>query len=65
MLNNVQFLVDSEGNRKSVMLEYRLWEKLTELLEDMEDADEIQDIRESGEETILWEQAKIVVNKII
>ena len=59
MLHTVQFLVDREGNKKSVMLDYQLWEKLTDLLEDMEDADEIQDIRESGEETISWEQAKI------
>jgi hypothetical protein len=32
MLNNVQFLVDSKGNKKSVMLEYRLWEKLLEAI---------------------------------
>lgn len=28
VIDNAQFLVDSEGNRKSVMLDYRLWEKL-------------------------------------
>ena len=33
ILNNVQFLVDSEGNRKSVMLDYRLWEKLIPFFE--------------------------------
>lgn len=35
MLNNVQFLVDSEGNKKSVMLDYRLWEKLLLFVEDV------------------------------
>ncbi len=28
VIDNAQFIVDSEGNRKSVMLDYRLWEKL-------------------------------------
>ncbi len=35
MLNNVQFLVDNEGNRKSVVLEYRLWEKLSLFFDDV------------------------------
>jgi hypothetical protein len=30
VFNNVQFVVDSEGNRKSVMLDYQIWEQLTE-----------------------------------
>jgi len=29
MLNNVQFLVDGKGNKKSVMLDYQIWKKLS------------------------------------
>lgn len=35
MINNVQFVVDSEGNRKSVVLDYQIWEKLSLFFDDM------------------------------
>jgi hypothetical protein len=35
-----------------------IWERLLILLEDLEDAEEIRRLRESGEEAIPWEQAK-------
>jgi hypothetical protein len=58
LLKETQFLVDAEGNRKAVVLDYALWEKLLTLMEDLEDADEIRCLRQAGEETVPWEQAK-------
>ena len=40
------------------MAVYREIEELLVLLEDLEDAEEICRLRETGEETIPWEQAK-------
>jgi hypothetical protein len=54
----VQFLVDAEGKKKAVVLEYSVWKKLLTLLEDLEDADEARRLREAEEETILWEEMK-------
>jgi hypothetical protein len=58
LLQTAQFLVDAEGNKKSVVLDYTLWEELLTWLEDLEDAEEIQRLREAGEQAIPWEQAK-------
>lgn len=58
LLRATQFLVDIEGNRKAVLLDYAVWEEILTLLEDLEDAEEIRRLREAGEETIPWEQAK-------
>ena len=53
-----QFVIDADGNRKAVVLDYVLWEELLDLLEEMEDVEEIRRLREAGEEVIPWEQAK-------
>lgn len=53
-----QFLIDADGNKKGVVLEYPLWEELLTLIEDMEDAEEIRQLRESDEEVVSWEEAK-------
>lgn len=58
LLQTAQFLVDANGNRKAVVLDYVLWEELLLLLEDLEDAEEIRRLREAGEESVPWEQAK-------
>ncbi len=58
LLEATQFLVDTDGKRKAVLFDYPAWEELLTLLEDLEDAEEIRRLRESGEETISWEQAK-------
>jgi macrodomain Ter protein organizer (MatP/YcbG family) len=54
----VQFLVDAEGKKKAVVLEYSVWKKLLTLLEDPEDTDEVRCLREAEEETIPWEEVK-------
>jgi hypothetical protein len=58
LLRNVEFLVDANGNKKAVLLDYKVWEELLTELEGMEDAEEIERLREAGEEAIAWEQAK-------
>ena len=58
ILRTAQFLVDTEGKTKAVVLDYAVWEELRELLEDLEDAEEIDSLRKSGEEVVSWEQAK-------
>ena len=58
MLQHVQFLVDVSGKKKGVVLDYAVWEALLTALEEIEDANEIQHLRELGEEVIPWEQAK-------
>jgi hypothetical protein len=47
LLQAVRFLVDKDGNKTAAVLEYTLWEKLLTLLEDFEDAEEVQRLRES------------------
>jgi uncharacterized protein (DUF433 family) len=41
------------------VLDYTVWEELLTLLEDLDDAEEIQRLREAGEEYIPWEQIAI------
>ena len=42
----------------AVLLDYTVWEELLTMLEDWEDAEEVRNLREAGEEAIPWEQAK-------
>lgn len=58
MLQTAEFVIDAHGNKKAVLLDYKVWEELLTLLEDWEDAEEIRRLRESGEAAIPWEQAK-------
>jgi hypothetical protein len=51
-------LVDANGNKKAVVLDYPVWEELLTQLEDLEDAQEIQRLREANEDVITWDQAK-------
>ena len=58
MLNKAEFLVDDNGNKKAVVLDMALWRELLQMLEDLEDAAEIQQLRDAREETVDWQQAK-------
>jgi len=58
LLQTAQFVVDAEGNKKAVVFDYALWEELLTLLEDLEDAEEMQQLRDTGAETVPWDQAK-------
>ncbi len=54
----VQYVVDEAGNKKAVLLDMAVWEQLLTCLEDMEDSEEMAQLRQAGEEVISWEQAK-------
>jgi hypothetical protein len=58
LLQAAQFVIDAQGNKKAVVLDYSLWEELLTLLEDLEDAQEIHHLREAGVEAVPWDQAK-------
>jgi len=58
LLRAAQFVVDAKGKKKAVLLDLPVWDELLTFLEDTEDAEEIRRLREAGEETIPWEQAK-------
>lgn len=58
LLEKVQFVVDTAGNKSAVQLSVEVWEELLTILEDLEDAEEIRLARENKEEAIPWEQAK-------
>ena len=58
LISRAKLILDSNGDRKAVQLEWDTWEELLEFLEDIEDSEAIELSRKSGEETIPWEQAK-------
>ena len=58
LLQAAQFIVDAKGNKKAVVFDYALWEELLMLFEDLEDAEEIRQLREAGAEAVPWDQAK-------
>jgi hypothetical protein len=58
LLEKAQFLVDTTGKKKAVLLDYKIWEEFLTLLEDLEDAQEIRLLRESEEEIVSWKEAK-------
>jgi hypothetical protein len=58
LLQTARFVVDADGNKKAVMVDYDIWEELLSILEDWEDAQEIKQLRVLKEEAIPWGQAK-------
>jgi hypothetical protein len=59
LLQAAQFVVDAKGNKKAVVVDYSLWEELLTLLEDVEDAEEIHQLREAETESVPWDEAKV------
>lgn len=55
LIGQAQFVVDANGKRKAVQLDTALWE---ELIADLKDLEEIDRVREAGEEYLTWERAK-------
>ncbi len=54
----IEYVVDKDGQKKAVLVDYNVWEELLTRLEDLEDALEIQYLRDLNEETLPWEQVK-------
>ncbi len=58
LIGAAEFVIDAEGQKKAVMLDFSAWEDLLNLLEDIEDSAEIESIRAGGEKPVPWEKAK-------
>jgi len=58
ILKSVKFVVNPSGKKSAVMVDLDVWEEILTMLEDAEDADEIQQARDVHEETIPWNTAK-------
>lgn len=58
LLESAEFVVNADGEKKAVMLNFSVWEDLLNLLEDIEDSAEIESIKASGEQPVSWKQAK-------
>ena len=67
LIQKFQFVVDSNGEKQAVLIDYAVWEKLLNLLEDLEDSEEISRLRDAAEESIPWEQAKVemIANELL
>lgn len=58
LIETAAFVVDAEGQKKAVMLDFSIWEELLELLEDIEDSAEIESVRANDEKPVSWTHAK-------
>jgi hypothetical protein len=56
ILESAQIVLDSQGNRTAIQLDWQMWEQLQSLLEDLEDAAEIAEARQEEDELFDWEQ---------
>ena len=59
LIKKPQFVVDSNGEKQSMLIDYAVWEELLNLLEGLEDSAEIGCLRATAEESIPWDQAKV------
>lgn len=57
LLQTARFVVDADGNKKAVMVDYDIWEELLSILEDWEDSQEIKQLRVLKGEAVPWEAA--------
>jgi len=59
LIESAEFVVNTEGEKKAVMLGFSVWEDLLTLLEDMEDSAEIESVKASGKNPIPWGKAEV------
>ena len=58
LIDSARFVVDSEGQKKAVLLDYEHWRKLLDMLDDLADLQEIDRVRNIGEEALPWDRTK-------
>jgi hypothetical protein len=58
ILGSVKFVVNPDGHQSAVMVDLDVWEQIVTILEDAEDAEEMNRARSVKEETIPWKTAK-------
>ncbi|MEW5720548.1 MAG: hypothetical protein AB1817_18130 [Chloroflexota bacterium] len=58
ILQSAEYVVDPNGKKKAVVVAWEIWEELLTLFEDLEDAEEIKQLREAQQEYVPWDKAK-------
>ena len=56
ILESAQVVLDNQGNRTAIQLDWKMWEHLQALLENLEDAADIELARQENDELFDWEQ---------
>jgi hypothetical protein len=56
IIESAQIVLDSQGNRMAIQLDWQMWEQLQALLEDLEDAAEIEVARQEEDDLFDWPQ---------
>ncbi|MDM8000623.1 MAG: hypothetical protein QUS33_11715 [Dehalococcoidia bacterium] len=58
LLKSARFVVGADGEKQAVILDVAIWEELVTLMEDLEDAEEMQQARQVDEEVVPWERVQ-------
>ncbi len=58
LLKSARFVVGADGEKQAVILDVAVWEELVTLMEDLEDAEEMQQARQVDEDLVSWEQVQ-------
>ena len=59
LFQKAQFVVDADGKKQSVLIDYAAWETVLTLLTDIQDAEKmIRQLRNAGGKVISWEPVK-------
>ncbi len=58
LLKSARFVVGADGEKQAVILDVAVWEELVTLMEDLEDAEEMQQARQGDEDLVSWEQVQ-------
>ena len=58
LLKSARFVVGADGEKQAVILDVAVWEELLTLMEDLEDAEEMQQARQVDEDLVPWERVQ-------
>ncbi|HLF74009.1 MAG TPA: hypothetical protein VI524_06675 [Anaerolineales bacterium] len=62
ILEKVKFVINPSGDKSAVIVDLDVWEQIVAMLEDLEDAEEMNQARSAHEETVPWNVAKKELN---
>ncbi len=58
LLKTTEYVVDADGKKKAVVVNWAAWEELLTMLEDLEDSEEVEQLRKAKQEYVSWQRAK-------
>ena len=58
LLQSARFVVGADGEKQAVILDVAVWEELVTMMEDLEDAEEMQQARQTDEDLVPWERVQ-------